>query len=969
MKKLLLSLVALLGAISLSAGTVTFTAGEDATASDEERTLSKDGVTLTITDGRFNTPEYRIYKTQTLTIQSGDMITKVEFVCTAEGVDKYGPGNFTAQDGYSYEGANGIWVGEGAESLTFEASGAQVRCSSITVTTAGGDTPVPTVAAPRFSPAAGTYHEPVEVTLTAADGCAIYYAFVTPVAQPSFVLYEEPFVINETTTIEAYAIDAAGLESDHVSATYTIEEAPATPTVATIAEFLATQPTEATTITGDITVVFDGNANGGNYNGLFLKDETGTLLAYFNRVERDDYAQGTVLAGITGVYGVYGGEPQMNNPVLGEVKAATTVTPTDATIAEINNAQSTNELVVIRNANVNVADKKASDATGEIAIYTRFKNVTMPEADLEGTNILALTARYNGTQQIYPIDFNYEGGEPQPQPAVEAPIFEPAAGTYTEPVTVTLSAADNCQIFYATAVATGASGATNFNLYEEPFTIEVSTNVSAYAIDPEGNQSETVSAQYIIKEDEPVEGDVVEVNCAEVEIVSFDGGISFTKDDIDFTLLKDEGSNDPIRNAANGDVRAYAKNTVNISANRNIVKAVFTLSQQGIKRLSAENTVDNGSLEGSINAEADPKTGELVWTGESPEFTITVGEKATLGTDEDTKAGQLCFTGVTLYLTGDVVDKLEAPTFDPLGGEYEEPVTVTLTAAEGADIYYLVSDLDAEGEGEYMLYEEPFTLTETCQVAAYAQNGDLRSATAVQIYLIGSTPGPEVPVLTIEEFLTQKPDYEISLENVTVVYDGLTDEGGYNALFVKDVTGTALLYFNKQERDIYAQGDILGEVKGTYGEYGEEPQLNADATSLADPVGFETVFPEDMTLAEINATESTNELVVISDVAVDVENKKLIDGEDEVAIFTRFKNVTMPEASIDKTNVLAMTARFKGTQQVYPLDFNYEKSGIDTINAKAAAAKGIYNLQGMKVTEMIPGQLYIVDGKKVIATR
>ncbi len=45
-----------------------------------------------------------------------------------------------------------------------------------------------------------------------------------------------------------------------------------------------------------------------------------------------------------------------------------------------------------------------------------------------------------------------------------------------------------------------------------------------------------------------------------------------------------------------------------------------------------------------------------------------------------------------------------------------------------------------------------------------------------------------------------------------------------------------------------------------------------------------------------------------------------------------------------------------------------EGSGVQTI-ARDAKKSGIYNLQGMKVNEMIPGQLYIVDGKKVIATR
>ena len=45
------------------------------------------------------------------------------------------------------------------------------------------------------------------------------------------------------------------------------------------------------------------------------------------------------------------------------------------------------------------------------------------------------------------------------------------------------------------------------------------------------------------------------------------------------------------------------------------------------------------------------------------------------------------------------------------------------------------------------------------------------------------------------------------------------------------------------------------------------------------------------------------------------------------------------------------------------------RTGIQDINADKAkvAVKGIYNLQGQRVRETVPGQLYIIDGKKVIA--
>ena len=127
---------------SMAQTTVTFTAGED--IATEQATFTKDGITLTIDRGNSNqlgtlkrTDNYRIYKGNNLTISSSvGNISGVEFTCTAEGTDQYGPGNFEEQDGYSFAGAVGTWTGNAA-SVVFNAAGAQVRATKIVVTIAG----------------------------------------------------------------------------------------------------------------------------------------------------------------------------------------------------------------------------------------------------------------------------------------------------------------------------------------------------------------------------------------------------------------------------------------------------------------------------------------------------------------------------------------------------------------------------------------------------------------------------------------------------------------------------------------------------------------------------------------------------------------------------------------------------------------------------------------------------------------
>ena len=103
--------------------------------------ITKNGVTVEVTSGILgvynNENHYRIYKNQTLTVTSTvGNIAKVEFTCTANDAEKYGPGCFTVDGEYTYSGAVGTWTGDAA-SVTFAASANQVRATQIVVTLAG----------------------------------------------------------------------------------------------------------------------------------------------------------------------------------------------------------------------------------------------------------------------------------------------------------------------------------------------------------------------------------------------------------------------------------------------------------------------------------------------------------------------------------------------------------------------------------------------------------------------------------------------------------------------------------------------------------------------------------------------------------------------------------------------------------------------------------------------------------------
>jgi hypothetical protein len=101
--------------------------------------VTKSGVALDVTKGCIgvynNESHYRIYKSETLTLTSTvGKIVKVEFTCTANDAEKYGPGCFTVDGGdYTYAGPVGTWTGS-ADAIVFTASSNQVRATQVVVT-------------------------------------------------------------------------------------------------------------------------------------------------------------------------------------------------------------------------------------------------------------------------------------------------------------------------------------------------------------------------------------------------------------------------------------------------------------------------------------------------------------------------------------------------------------------------------------------------------------------------------------------------------------------------------------------------------------------------------------------------------------------------------------------------------------------------------------------------------------------
>ena len=208
---------------------ITFLPSEFAAATSSDYSLTKDGVTVAVTSSTVTADQFRIFKSQTITISStAGNITKAVFTCTAEGDAKYGPGCFSepTTGSYAYEGAVGTWTGEATE-FSMTAATNQVRATSIVVTVSGAPSVI--VEVPKFSIASGLYLEPQTVALTCEEGAKILYTI--PAGQDPVYVDDEnvtgewydgtPLEITRTTTIKAMAVKN-GKTSSIVTAKYTI---------------------------------------------------------------------------------------------------------------------------------------------------------------------------------------------------------------------------------------------------------------------------------------------------------------------------------------------------------------------------------------------------------------------------------------------------------------------------------------------------------------------------------------------------------------------------------------------------------------------------------------------------------------------------------------------------------------------------------------------------------------------------
>ena len=384
----------------------------DATQDTGTSPITKDNVSLACTSGVLdNGTEYRFYKnsTTTISITGGNKITKIEFTNASTNPAT----GFGDQTGWTTNSNGGIWEGE-AESVSFVASGAQVRATMIKVTVL--EITTPSISADDVNIAYDATSGEIAFTLNnpATNGSLSVSENVDWISNA--VLNTTESKVTFTTTANEVTTAREGIititytyGSETVSKDVTVTQA-AAPVIYTTIPALFNAATSTAT---DVNVTFGGwvvsAVKGSN---AYLTDNQGNgLIIYASEhgFQVNDVLTGTVSCKLQ----LYRGSAELTNLTTSTegLTVANNGTVTEANIAMANLAGvNTGALVSYENlvcsvtTSGNYTNYDLTDGTTTIRAYTNLYDfTTTPDLENGKTyNIKGIFVQYNTTKEIMP---------------------------------------------------------------------------------------------------------------------------------------------------------------------------------------------------------------------------------------------------------------------------------------------------------------------------------------------------------------------------------------------------------------------------------------------------------------------------------------------------------------------------------------------------------------------------------------
>lgn len=267
-----------------------------------------------------------------------------------------------------------------------------------------------------------------------------------------------------------------------------------------------------------------------------------------------------------------------------------------------------------------------------------------------------------------------------------------------------------------------------------------------------------------------------------------------------------------------------------------------------------------------------------------------------------------CYTSaqkaIQLYREA-VADALAAPEISG-NASFLGSTEVTITAAEGASIYYTLDG--SEPTTASTLYSAPFAINATTTVKAIAALGDKTSGVASKTFTAVAS------VASIAEFNELAKNEVRAFSNPVVA---LKQWGNNNQnLYVQELDGSKGMLIYGATGQTYNLGDVIpAGFSGTRTDYNGAPEL-------ASPSGFqastENVQPTPIELTPEQVTlENFGRYAIIKGATFDTENTKIVVADESVAYFNTWSIDIPTEGTYDIIGIVG----YHGAEQFLPLNY------------------------------------------------
>lgn len=371
---------------------------------------------------------------------------------------------------------------------------------------------------------------------------------------------------------------------------------------------------------------------------------------------------------------------------------------------------------------------------------------------------------------------------------------------------------------------------------------------------------------------------------------------------------------------------------VEVSANKNAASIPFVLNG---KNYTLASTNTNGTYATITVQDFTTELKELEFGKGTPSSSTT--------------QGFIFVNKVTVYYNEGEAPVLSAPS---ITSERVEKVSkVTITAEEGAEVYYTIDGTVPTEESTH--YEAPFDVYESCTVKAIAaKNGEYSNVASYNVemplFLDGFAALYAPDGL---EFLDQQVEIECPM---TVIWQG-GDKNKY--LYVQDANKRNMLVFFYPENSPFNSGDTFNFLQATVGQYGNTPQLiNPVFGEITAGTAIEPIEAE-LSQVAANTTYSYFKISGVTISGVNGQNATVSDAAgNSVAMRNQF-NITEGFENAENCTITGFVSVYNGTVQFQPV--------LIEVGTEVVAAPVISPADGASVAAKTPIEITAEEGAEI----